>query len=113
MGLIVVKGADGTMDTTFCLYYGPMCLVNGIFDTILCVERWAHVKYPIISRRAPVMFNIASIVFILCPIIEVISTALAGYLYLDTQEREMEASILRSTFRDSRDPYGSLGRGDG
>ena len=32
---------------------GLMCLVNGIFDAILFLERAIHVKYPLFSRPVP------------------------------------------------------------
>mmetsp|Transcript_90374 Transcript_90374/g.279584 ORF Transcript_90374/g.279584 Transcript_90374/m.279584 type:complete len:112 (+) Transcript_90374:3-338(+) len=76
------------MATTYCLYYGLMCLVNGIFDVILFVERWMHVKYAIFTRSAPLMFNVASAVFLLCPAVEMTSTVLAAYIYMDAQESE-------------------------
>mmetsp|Transcript_42393 Transcript_42393/g.112192 ORF Transcript_42393/g.112192 Transcript_42393/m.112192 type:complete len:191 (-) Transcript_42393:43-615(-) len=87
MGSFVVSTGGG-MDTTYCLYYGLMCLVNGIFDVILCLERWMHVKYPLFSRTAPVMFNAASAIFILCPVVEIASTVLSAYIYMDAQEQE-------------------------
>lgn len=87
MGTFVISSSGG-MDTTYCLYYGLMCLVNGIFDVILCVERCIHVKYSIFAREAPVMFNIASAVFLLCPAVEMASTVLAAYIYVDAQESE-------------------------
>lgn len=87
MGLIVV-GTGAGMDTTYCLYYGLMCLVNGVFDVILCVERWMHVKYPLFARSAPFMFNVASVVFLLCPVVEIASTVLSAYIYMDAQEQE-------------------------
>merc|ERR1719379_620590 len=76
------------MDTTYCLYYGLMCLVNGIFDSILCTERWIHVKYSIFSRAAPLMFNVASAIFLLCPMVELASAVLAAYIYTDAQDAE-------------------------
>merc|ERR1740123_625998 len=87
MGSFVVSSTGG-MDTTYCLYYGLMCLVNGIFDIILCVERAVHVKYALFSHTAPAVFNIASAVFLLCPIVEIASAGLAAYLYIDAQESE-------------------------
>mmetsp|Transcript_111442 Transcript_111442/g.296139 ORF Transcript_111442/g.296139 Transcript_111442/m.296139 type:complete len:192 (-) Transcript_111442:91-666(-) len=87
MGSFVVSSSGG-MDTTYCLYYGLMCLVNGIFDVILCVERWMHVKYTLFARNAPTMFNVASVVFLLCPAVEMASTVLAAYIYMDAQESE-------------------------
>mmetsp|Transcript_43728 Transcript_43728/g.126304 ORF Transcript_43728/g.126304 Transcript_43728/m.126304 type:complete len:192 (-) Transcript_43728:83-658(-) len=87
MGSFVVS-ASGGMDTTYCLYYGLMCLVNGVFDLILCLERWMHAKYTIFARNAPMMFNVASCVFLLCPAVEMAATALAAYVYMDAQESE-------------------------
>ena len=34
------------------LFWGLLCLVNGIFDAILFLERAVHVKYPLFSRQA-------------------------------------------------------------
>mmetsp|Transcript_10829 Transcript_10829/g.28002 ORF Transcript_10829/g.28002 Transcript_10829/m.28002 type:complete len:188 (-) Transcript_10829:136-699(-) len=94
MGVVVV-GTGAGMDTTFCLYYGLMCLVNGVFDVILCVERWIHVKYPVFSKSAPVMFNVASVVFLLCPLVEIASACLAAYIYMDAQEAEARLLLPR------------------
>mmetsp|Transcript_72845 Transcript_72845/g.213692 ORF Transcript_72845/g.213692 Transcript_72845/m.213692 type:complete len:191 (+) Transcript_72845:132-704(+) len=87
MGSFVVSTGGG-MDTTYCLYYGLMCLVNGIFDVILCLERWMHVKYPLFARNAPVMYNVASAIFVLCPVVELAATVLSAYIYMDAQEQE-------------------------
>lgn len=87
MGSFVVNSGGG-MDATYCLYYGLMCLVNGVFDIILFVERWIHVKYPLFAPNAPVMFNFASLVFLLCPLVEMACTVLAAYIYMDAQEQE-------------------------
>mmetsp|Transcript_41189 Transcript_41189/g.88517 ORF Transcript_41189/g.88517 Transcript_41189/m.88517 type:complete len:194 (+) Transcript_41189:182-763(+) len=84
----IVVGTGAGMDTTYCLYYGLMCLVNGVFDIILCVERCLHVKYAIFSRDAPWIFNFASIIFILCPLVEISCTILSAYIYMDAQEAE-------------------------
>merc|ERR1719231_1230925 len=94
MGSFVVSTGGG-MDLTYCLYYGLMCLVNGIFDVILCIERVMHVKYPMFSRHAPVMFNVASAVFILCPLVELSATALAAVIYMDAQEAESRLLLPR------------------
>lgn len=83
------------MDTTYCVYYGLMSLVLGVFDTILFVERWLHVKYPLFSRHAPMMFNVASFVCILCPAVELASAVLAAAIYMDAQEAEGQLMIPR------------------
>merc|ERR1719399_2026855 len=83
-----VVSANGGMDTTYCMYYGLMCLVNGVFDVILCVERWMRVKYPLFASHAPFMFNFASVVFLVCPAIELASAMLSYYIYVDAQEAE-------------------------
>mmetsp|Transcript_90653 Transcript_90653/g.143275 ORF Transcript_90653/g.143275 Transcript_90653/m.143275 type:complete len:188 (-) Transcript_90653:142-705(-) len=87
MGTFVISSSGG-IDITYCLYYGLMCLVNGIFDIILCIERWMHVKYNFFTHHAPLMFNVASLVFIICPIIELAATILAAVIYMDSQEAE-------------------------
>mmetsp|Transcript_18588 Transcript_18588/g.53246 ORF Transcript_18588/g.53246 Transcript_18588/m.53246 type:complete len:190 (+) Transcript_18588:196-765(+) len=87
MGSFVVSTGGG-MDTTYCLYYGLMCLVTGVFDIIACVERWVHVKYPLFSKNAPLMYNVASMVYIVCPLVELASCMLAAAIYADAQETE-------------------------
>merc|ERR1719324_638725 len=94
MGSFVMSSTGG-IDITYCLYYGLMCLVNGIFDVILCLERMLHVKYPVFSSRAPLMFNVASAVFILCPLIELAATCLAAMIYMDAQECESHLLMPR------------------
>merc|ERR1740115_270522 len=102
MGTLVLTGnPNGGMDTTYCMYYGLMCLVNGIFDIILCIERAVHVKYALFSHHAPLMFNVASAVFILCPIIELAATALAGVIYMDAQEAESRLLLPRHRGNDA------------
>jgi len=93
MGTFVISPSGGGMDMTYCLYYGLMCLVNGIFDVILCVERMVHVKYAFFHHSAPFMFNVASVVFLCCPIVELSSAMLSGYLYMDAQEAETAALL--------------------
>jgi len=97
MGMFVVSSSGG-MDTTYCLYYGLMCLVNGIFDLILCVERWMHVKFPLFTQKAPMVYNLASAVFLICPIIELVSAGLAGWIYMDAQEDE--ARMMMHSYPD-------------
>merc|ERR1719443_1734610 len=87
MGTFVVS-SNGGMDTTYCMYYGLMCLVNGVFDVILCVERWMRVKYPLFATHAPWMYNFASAVFLICPVIELTAAVLSYYIYADAQEVE-------------------------
>merc|ERR1719253_2053358 len=72
-----------------------MCFVNGIFDVILCVERMMHVKYTVFARHAPLMFNVASAVFILCPLIELSAACLASFIYMDAQENESRQMLPR------------------
>lgn len=94
MGTFVLTGHGG-VDTTYCMYYGLMCLVNGIFDVILCVERWVHVKYHFFSKEAPLMFNVASAVFILCPLVEIAATVVATLIYMDAQEQESQLLLAQ------------------
>mmetsp|Transcript_129396 Transcript_129396/g.258332 ORF Transcript_129396/g.258332 Transcript_129396/m.258332 type:complete len:173 (+) Transcript_129396:161-679(+) len=108
MGSFVVSTTGG-MDTTYCLYYGLMCLVNGIFDIILCVERAVHVKYMLFSSTAPAVFNVASAVFLLCPIIEIASAALAAYLYIDAQESE--ARLMLPHYGTGSNTFGGMRQG--
>lgn len=112
MGSFVVTSGGG-MDTTYCLYYGLMCLVNGIFDIILFVERWIHVKYPLFAARAPVMFNVASVVFLLCPMVEMASCVLAAYIYMDAQETETRLMLppQYATTSSMRDDLEAAARG--
>ena len=43
---------------SFYFSWGLLCLVNGIFDAILFLERAVHVKYPLFSRREGVPGNL-------------------------------------------------------
>mmetsp|Transcript_93776 Transcript_93776/g.201344 ORF Transcript_93776/g.201344 Transcript_93776/m.201344 type:complete len:195 (+) Transcript_93776:206-790(+) len=97
MGCFVVSTGGG-MDTTYCLYYGLMCLVNGIFDVILCVERCVHVKYALFELRAPVIFNVASVVFLISPAVELAGSALAGWVYADAQEAESRLLMAQPNY---------------
>eukprot|EP00929_Paragymnodinium_shiwhaense_P112684 TRINITY_DN80950_c0_g1_i1.p2 TRINITY_DN80950_c0_g1~~TRINITY_DN80950_c0_g1_i1.p2 ORF type:complete len:185 (+),score=41.11 TRINITY_DN80950_c0_g1_i1:90-644(+) len=106
-GTFVLTGQGG-LDTTFCMYYCFMCLVNGVFDVILCVERWVHVKYMPFSRQAPVMYNVASFVFLLSPIVEITAAMVAAAIYLDAQEEEARAMRAYYAF-----DYGAVLRSGG
>eukprot|EP00927_Polykrikos_kofoidii_P040198 TRINITY_DN34405_c0_g1_i1.p1 TRINITY_DN34405_c0_g1~~TRINITY_DN34405_c0_g1_i1.p1 ORF type:complete len:207 (-),score=10.15 TRINITY_DN34405_c0_g1_i1:243-782(-) len=104
LGALVVSPA-GSMDTTYCMYYGLMCCVNGIFDSILCVERCMYVKYTLFSRAAPVLFNVASAVFILCPTVEVLATITSVCIYMDAQDAESRmllGPLMRNADGDAR-----------
>jgi len=87
LGTFVLATGAG-VDTGYCLYYGLMCMVNGIFDAILFLERAVHVKYPLFSRHAPAVFNAASGVFLVCPIIELAAASLAAAIYIEASEQE-------------------------
>mmetsp|Transcript_17542 Transcript_17542/g.32999 ORF Transcript_17542/g.32999 Transcript_17542/m.32999 type:complete len:180 (-) Transcript_17542:27-566(-) len=87
LGTFVLSTGAG-IDTGYCLYYGLMCLVNGIFDAILFLERAVHVKYPLFSRHAPAVFNAASGVFLVCPIVELAAASLAAAIYIEASEQE-------------------------
>ncbi|CAK9062671.1 Uncharacterized protein SCF082_LOCUS32604 [Durusdinium trenchii] len=65
-----------------------MCLVNGIFDAILFLERAIHVKYPLFSRQAPAVFNAASLVCMTCPLVELAAASLAAAIYIEASEQE-------------------------
>lgn len=109
MGALVISG--GTIESQYCLYYVLMCLVIAIFDIILCVERGLHVKYSLLSRRAPLMFNVASVIFLLSPMIELAATALAAYIFLDAQEAEHRWLMTRyGTEASTRSDLGGYGR---
>merc|ERR1719331_1664463 len=94
MGTFVISSGGG-IDITYCLYYGLMCMVNGIFDVILCIERCLHVKYSMFSPHAPLMFNVASAVFIICPLVELTASSLAAFIYMDAQENESRLLLPR------------------
>mmetsp|Transcript_94752 Transcript_94752/g.203561 ORF Transcript_94752/g.203561 Transcript_94752/m.203561 type:complete len:201 (-) Transcript_94752:92-694(-) len=99
MGVFAVSsGESGAVDATCCLYYSLMCLVNGIFDVILCVERWVHVKYGFFERGAPVAFNVASALFLICPVVEMLAAALAAYIYADSLEAEARMLLLNPQY---------------
>eukprot|EP00434_Breviolum_minutum_P030881 symbB.v1.2.027310.t1/scaffold2794.1/size70408/6 len=76
------------VDTGYCLYYGLLCLVNGMFDAILFLERAVHVKYPVFSRQAPTVFNVASLVYLSCPLVELAAASLAAAIYIEATEQE-------------------------
>lgn len=101
-----VIASNGGIDTTYCLYYGVMCLVNGIFDVILFLERWIHVKYSLFSREAPWVFNFASVVSMICPLVELSAAALSAYIYTDAADAEARAMQARGF-----GPYGAFDPG--
>lgn len=111
MGMFSVCTGCG-IDATYSLYYGLMCLVNGTFDVILFAERLAHTKYPLFTKVAPLEYNVASAIFLLCPVVEIVSAALAGYIYEEAQEMEARlflpnyasaaADVARATSLPSR-----------
>merc|ERR1719473_1998612 len=105
MGTFVI-GTGGCIDVTYCLYYGLMCFVNGLFDVILCVERCLHVKYTLFARQAPLMYNVASVVFLLCPIVELAATGLSAAIYMDAQEHESRLLLPRHARASLANPDG-------
>jgi len=87
LGTSVLSTGAG-VDTGYCLYYGLLCLVNGMFDAILFLERAVHVKYPVFSRQAPTVFNVASLVYLSCPLVELAAASLAAAIYIEATEQE-------------------------
>eukprot|EP00930_Biecheleria_cincta_P068616 TRINITY_DN5621_c0_g1_i1.p1 TRINITY_DN5621_c0_g1~~TRINITY_DN5621_c0_g1_i1.p1 ORF type:complete len:179 (-),score=26.06 TRINITY_DN5621_c0_g1_i1:208-744(-) len=89
MGSFVLSTGIG-FDTGYCLYFGLMCLVNGVFDAVLFIERAVHVKHPLLARSNPMVFNAASAIFILCPMVEMASASLAAAIFIDASEQESQ-----------------------
>mmetsp|Transcript_101714 Transcript_101714/g.242571 ORF Transcript_101714/g.242571 Transcript_101714/m.242571 type:complete len:178 (-) Transcript_101714:10-543(-) len=87
LGTFVLSSGAG-VDTGYCLYFGLMCLVNGMFDAILFLERAIHVKSPLFSRAAPLVFNAASVVYLTAPVVELAAASLAAAIYVEASEQE-------------------------
>lgn len=103
LGVSVLSTGAG-VDTGYCFYYGLLCLVNGIFDAILFLERAVHVKYPLFSRQAPAVFNVASLVYLSCPLMELAAASLAVAVYIEASEQE--SRLLMQPLNPPSDLYG-------
>eukprot|EP00933_Yihiella_yeosuensis_P017674 TRINITY_DN1471_c1_g1_i1.p1 TRINITY_DN1471_c1_g1~~TRINITY_DN1471_c1_g1_i1.p1 ORF type:complete len:183 (+),score=17.53 TRINITY_DN1471_c1_g1_i1:203-751(+) len=110
MGFFVLCTGAG-MDSGFCLYFGLMCLINGVFDAILFIERAIHVKYSVFSKEAPWAFNLASFVFLLCPLVEVAAATLSAAIYMDASEHER--ALLMPHYSSPGMVENSQGNGNG
>merc|ERR1719453_2138040 len=92
MGSFVISGECG-VDITYCAYYGIMAFVSGVFDTILCLERATRSPYPLFSTKAPWIYNMASVVYLLCPVFELLSAYVSYLLFKDADEYESRTAL--------------------
>lgn len=96
VGSFVVSAETG-VDITYCAYYGIMVFVCGVFDVILCVERAARSPHPVFARKAPVMYNVASAIYLASPLIEFLSAYITYLLFKDAEEWEEEEDAILPT----------------
>merc|ERR1719421_629067 len=80
LGAFAVSTPGGGIDVLYIFYYGVVSFLQGIFDTVLCVERALLLQeFGYFDKKAPVVHNLQSVVFILCPLVE-FSSAIVCYL---------------------------------
>merc|ERR1719389_1111933 len=77
----------GGLDVLYVFYYGVVCFLQALFDTVLCIERALTVrKYHYFDSSAPMMHNFASAIFIVCPLVEFASACLCYVIFKQTDD---------------------------
>merc|ERR1719375_2263367 len=67
-----------------------MAFVSGFMDVILLVERGSRSHWHLLSFTAPYMHNIASVIFIMCALSQLVSSYMAYKLYKSAEEAEAQ-----------------------
>lgn len=89
IGVLVVC-SECAIDSLYCIYYGIMAFVSGFMDVILIVERGSRSHWHLLSMSAPYMHNLASIIFIMCALSQLVSSFMAYKLYKSAEEAEAQ-----------------------
>merc|ERR1719221_1741833 len=97
------------MHITFICYWGMMCLFNGAFDLVRWIDMTVHYRPTVFSSKAPMTYNIESLVLILIPVSVLLAAPVSWRLYKDategTYEREVAwASSARRPGQGEREP---------
>lgn len=93
------------VDLTYCAYYGIMAFICGVFDILLVVERASRSPYPIFHpTKAPLMYNVASAIYVLCPLVELASAYVSYLLFKDADDWEARTTLPN--------PFGGVYRAD-
>merc|ERR1712216_375077 len=56
------------MDPRFIMYYGMMCLINGVFDLVKFIDYWVHSPAPLFSSALGSSYNLMSFTILAIPI---------------------------------------------
>jgi hypothetical protein len=100
VGVLVVLSERG-VDPLYCLYYGIMAFVSGFMDVILIFERGSGSRWGLFSAKAPFVHNIATVVFMLSALVQIISACLSYKLYQSAPQEDFEALHLRHNQQDA------------
>ena len=71
-----------------------MAFICGVFDILLVVERASRSPYPIFHpTKAPLMYNVASAIYVLCPLVELASAYVSYLLFKDADDWEARTTL--------------------
>mmetsp|Transcript_5057 Transcript_5057/g.14006 ORF Transcript_5057/g.14006 Transcript_5057/m.14006 type:complete len:174 (-) Transcript_5057:137-658(-) len=81
------------MNMRFIMFYGIMCLIQGLFDLVRFIDSAVHSPAPVFSSRASFEYNFASAIRILSPTFLIVGAVFAYYIYnFDTPTSEWSES---------------------
>mmetsp|Transcript_78999 Transcript_78999/g.218661 ORF Transcript_78999/g.218661 Transcript_78999/m.218661 type:complete len:190 (-) Transcript_78999:222-791(-) len=69
------------MNITFICYWGLLGLIHGIFDLVRLIDFEVKSRYPLFSKDASLMFNLNSASRLFGPIVILLGSLMAWFLY--------------------------------
>merc|ERR550514_2418855 len=85
--------AVSKMSIGLIVYYGVVCLVEGIFELIAFADIVARGDLPLFDTDLPLEYNLLSVLMVLIPVSILQGAAIAYFLYDDFCE-SMEGTFL-------------------
>lgn len=89
MGLFVLTGEYRINASSAC-FFSVMAVISAIFDVISCVLYFQHSKYKIGDPKAPAIVLLAQTVFIISPILLLLSALISYSIFIDCNDRAQE-----------------------
>mmetsp|Transcript_26400 Transcript_26400/g.68265 ORF Transcript_26400/g.68265 Transcript_26400/m.68265 type:complete len:183 (+) Transcript_26400:59-607(+) len=87
-GIVVGLGyyaLNNGMDVQILMYYGMMCLMNGVFDLVRLLDVIFKSPLPLFAGKLGVMYNLGSLAVVLAPVCGGCGAYMAYKIYQDQQ----------------------------
>jgi hypothetical protein len=89
MGLFVLTGEYRINASSAC-FFSVMAIISAIFDVISCVLYFQHSKYKLGDPKAEPLALLAQAVFIISPILLLLSALISYSIFIDCNDRNQE-----------------------